>query len=137
MWVKERRWTACLPQCAYLSVGHENCSAILERANFRALLTPRPCLAACFVRIEKPGVGMRERIGLSALLIIRSVSKIVLLTSMLAFASDIGNDKLTTITAPGVHLDVFANRDEKVVARDNLIELVHATSQSGLTDFGG
>ena len=43
-----------------------------------------------FLRIEKPGVGMRERIGLSGPLIIRSVWKIVLLTSMLAFASDTG-----------------------------------------------
>jgi hypothetical protein len=40
---------------------------------------------------------MRERIGSSTLLIIRNVSKVALLTSMLAFASDAGGDKLTTI----------------------------------------
>src|SRR5260370_35347854 len=79
---------------------------------------------------------MRERIGLSALLIIRSVSKIVLLTSMLAFASDIGNDKLTTITAPGGLIDVFATRDEKVVARANLIEWGNAAPGSVATYFG-
>ena len=37
---------------------------------------------------------MRERVGSSALLIIRSVSKVALLTSMLAFASDMGTDNL-------------------------------------------
>src|SRR6201998_3824573 len=89
-----------------------------------------------FLPIEKPGVGMRERIGLSTLLITRSVSKIVLLTSMLAFAGDIGNDKVTTITAPGGLIDVFAARDEKVVARDNLIEWVNAASESVATYFG-
>jgi hypothetical protein len=89
-----------------------------------------------FLPIEKPGVGMRERIGLSTLLITRSVSKIVLLTSMLAFAGDIGNDKVTTITAPGGLIDVFAARDERVVAGDNLIEWVNAASESVATYFG-
>lgn len=79
---------------------------------------------------------MRERIGLSALLIIRSVSKVVLLTSMLAFASDTGSDQLTTITAPGGSIDVFAPRVERGVAYQDLIEWVHAASKSVATYFG-
>ena len=68
-----------------------------------------------FLWIEKTGVGMRERIGLSALLIIRSVSKVVLLTSMLAIANDAGSDKkLTTIMAPGGVIDVFTAREDLI-----------------------
>src|SRR5260370_34923164 len=89
------------------------------------------------LRLENRGGGMSERYGFSTLLITRSVSKIVLLTSMLAFASDIGNDKLTTITAPGGLIDVFVARDEKVVARDNLIEWGNAASGSVATYFSG
>jgi hypothetical protein len=89
-----------------------------------------------FLWIEKTGVGMRERIGLSALLIIRSVSKVVLLTSMLAFANDTGSDKLTTIMAPGGVIDVFTAREEGVAAREDLIGWVNAASKSVSTYFG-
>jgi hypothetical protein len=89
-----------------------------------------------FLRIEKPGVGMRERIGLSGPLIIRSVWKIVLLTSMLAFASDTGSDKLTTIMAPGGVIDVFTASKEGAAAREDLIGWVNAASESVATYFG-
>jgi hypothetical protein len=89
-----------------------------------------------FLWIEKTGVGMRERIGLSALLIIRSVSKVVLLTSMLAIANDAGSDKLTTIMAPGGVIDAFTAREEGVAAREDLIGWVNAASKSVSTYFG-
>src|SRR5258708_24026814 len=75
--------------------------------------------------------------GFAGLFIIGSVKKIAMLPFMLGFASDIGNDKLTTITAPGGLIDVFAARDERVVAAsDNLIEWVNAASESVATYFG-
>ena len=69
-------------------------------------------------------------------LIIRSISKTVLLISMLAFAGDIGSNKLTTIRAGGGLIDVFAAGEERVVARDNLIEWVNAASKAIATYFG-
>jgi hypothetical protein len=79
---------------------------------------------------------MRERIGMSGPLIIRSVWKIVLLTSMLAFASDIGTDKLTTIMAPGGVIDVFTAPGGGGTAREDLIGWVSAASKSVATYFG-
>ncbi len=78
---------------------------------------------------------MRERIA-SALLIIRSVSKVALLISMLAFANGTGSDKLTTITAPGAIIDVFTAREQGAVAREDLIGWVNAASKSVTTYFG-
>jgi hypothetical protein len=89
-----------------------------------------------FLWIKMPGVGMRERVGSSALLIIRSVSKVALLTSMLAFASNTGTDKLTTIMAPGGVIDVFTAREEGSAAREDLIGWVSAASKSVATYFG-
>ena len=79
---------------------------------------------------------MRERIGSSTLLIIRNVSKVALLTSMLAFASDAGGDKLTTIMAPGGLIDVFTAREEGAATREDLIGWVNAASKSVATYFG-
>ena len=89
-----------------------------------------------FLGIKMPGIGMRERVGSSALLIIRSVSKVALLTSMLAFASDTGTDKLTTIMAPGGVINVFTAREEGSAAREDLIGWVSAASKSVATYFG-
>ncbi|MGB8581954.1 MAG: hypothetical protein WCD47_14105 [Candidatus Sulfotelmatobacter sp.] len=79
---------------------------------------------------------MRERIGLSGPFIIRSVWKIVLLTSMLAFARDTGSDKLTTIMAPGGVIDVFTASGAGGPAPEDLIGWVNAASKSVSTYFG-
>jgi hypothetical protein len=94
-----------------------------------------PALPHVFV-IEKPRVEMRERIGSSTLLIIRSVSKVALLISMLAFAGNTERDKLTTITAPGGVIDVFIAREEGAAAREDLIGWVNAASKSVAKYFG-
>jgi len=51
---------------------------------------------------------MRKSIRPSVLLIITSLSKLALLTAMLAFAGDSEGSKATTIGAPGGRIDVFA-----------------------------
>jgi hypothetical protein len=79
---------------------------------------------------------MRDRIGSFALLIIRIVSKVALLTWMLSFASDTGSQKLTTIMAPGGVIDVFTSREEGVATREDLIGWVNAASKSVATYFG-
>ncbi len=79
---------------------------------------------------------MRERIGSSALLTISRLLKLVLLTSMLAFDSDTGSGKPTTIVAPGGLIDVFAVREEIAVAHADLIGWVSAASKSVATYFG-
>src|SRR5258708_12953395 len=78
---------------------------------------------------------MRDRIGSSALLIITSVSKVALLTSMLAFASNTGSDELTTIMAPGGVIDVFTAPEEGAAAREDLIGWVNAPPNSVSTYF--
>src|SRR5260370_6894272 len=95
-----------------------------------------PHVCGTFLWTEKPGVGMRERIGSSALLTISRLLKLVLLTSMLAFGSDTGSGKPTTIVAPGGLIDVFAVREEIAVARADLIGWVSAASKSVATYFG-
>src|SRR6266851_9332464 len=85
---------------------------------------------------REPGVGMSESIGSSALSIMSRLLKLVLLTSMLAFASDSESSKATTILAPGGHIDVFAAREEAGVAREDLIGWVSAASKSVATYFG-
>jgi hypothetical protein len=79
---------------------------------------------------------MRDRIGSFALLIIRIVSKVALLTWMLSFASDTGSQKLTTIMVPGGVIDVFTSREEGVATREDLIGWVNAASKSVATYFG-
>ncbi len=79
---------------------------------------------------------MRDRIGSFALLIIRIVSKVALLTWMLSFASDTGSQKLTTIMAPGGVIDVLTSREEGVATREDLIGWVDAASKSVSTYFG-
>ncbi len=64
----------------------------------------------------------------AALFIIRSLSKLALLTSTLAFASDTERSKATTIVAPGGRIDVFAAREEVAVAHEDLIGSVSAAS---------
>src|SRR5260370_12627246 len=94
-----------------------------------------PHVCGTFLWTEKPGVGMRERIGSSALLTISRLLKLVLLTSMLAFGSDTGSGKPTTIVAPGGLIDVFAVREEIAVAHADLIGGVSAASTSVPTYF--
>src|SRR5260370_18002595 len=94
-----------------------------------------PHVCGTFLWTEKPGVGMRERIGSSALLTISRLLKLVLLTSMLAFGSDTGSGKPTTIVAPGGLIDVFAVREEIAVAHADLIGRVTAASKPVATFF--
>jgi len=56
---------------------------------------------------------------------------------MLAFATDSGRSKFTTIVAPGESIDVvLAGREELAVADENLIAWVGAASKSVTTYFG-
>ena len=79
---------------------------------------------------------MRKSIRPSVLLIITSLSKLALLTAMLAFAGDSEGSKATTIGAPGGRIDVFAPREEGGVAHEDLIGWVRDASKSVTTYFG-
>ena len=67
---------------------------------------------------------------------ISSLSRVVLLTSMLAFASNTEDAKATILEAPGGRIDVFAFREEVAVSHDDLIGWVRAASKSVATYFG-
>jgi hypothetical protein len=78
---------------------------------------------------------MSESTGSDALSIIGRLLKLVLLTSMLALASNTESSKATTILAAGGRIDVFAARREAGVTRD-LIDWVSAASKSVTAYFG-
>jgi hypothetical protein len=79
---------------------------------------------------------MRDRTRSSARSIISSLSKLALLTSMIAFASDNHSSKPTTIEAPGGRIDVFVESGESGVGHENLIEWVRDASESVAVYYG-
>jgi hypothetical protein len=70
------------------------------------------------------------------LLIISSLSRLALLTSVLVFVSNTEGSKATTIEIPGGRIDVFAFREEVAVSHEDLIGWVSAAAQSVTTYFG-
>src|SRR5712691_4638584 len=99
-------------------------------------LTSRTACCRMVLVDREPGVGMSESIGSSALSRMSRLLKLVLLTSMLAFASDTKSSKATTILAPGGRIDVFVARAEAGVTHEDLIGWVSAASKSVATYFG-
>jgi hypothetical protein len=67
---------------------------------------------------------------------IGSLSRLVLVTSMLAFANNTEDAKATILEVPGGRIDVFAFREEVAVSHDDLIGWVRAASKSVATYFG-
>ncbi len=79
---------------------------------------------------------MKESIRSFSSLTLDSLSRVLLLTSMLAFARDTESSKATTIVAPGGRIDVFDAHEEVAVAHEDLIGWVSAASKSVATYFG-
>ena len=65
-----------------------------------------------------------------------TVSKLVLLSVMLGFASDIEGSKAATIMVSGGSIDVFVHPEKAGVAYEDLIVWVRAASKSVATYFG-
>src|SRR5271169_6637043 len=78
---------------------------------------------------------MRGSIGSSSLLMINALSKVALLTYVLAFSRGTGS-KPTTIMAPGGRIDVFVSGGGGAVTQEDLIGWVSAASKSVSTYFG-
>src|SRR5271168_1953257 len=78
---------------------------------------------------------MRGSIGSSSLLMINALSKVALLTYVLAFSRGTGS-KPTTIVAPGGRIDVSVSGEGGAVTREDLIGWVSAASKSVSTYFG-
>ena len=65
---------------------------------------------------------MRGSIGSSSLLMINALSKVALLTYVLAFSRGTGS-KPTTIMAPGGRIEVFVSGEGGAVTQEDLIGL--------------
>ena len=78
---------------------------------------------------------MRGSIGSSSLLKINALSKVALLTYVLAFSRGTGS-KPTTIMAPGGRIDVFVSGEGGAVTQEDLIGWVSAASKSVSSYFG-
>src|SRR5277367_4994589 len=78
---------------------------------------------------------MRGSMGSSSLLMINALSKVALLTYVLAFSRGTGS-KPTTIMAPGGRIDVFVSGEGGAVTQEDLIGWVSAASKSVSTYFG-
>src|ERR1700688_18309 len=78
---------------------------------------------------------MRGSIGWSSLLMINALSKVALLTYVLAFSGGTGS-KATTIMTPGGRIDVFVSGEGGAVTREDLNGWVSAASKSVSSYFG-
>jgi hypothetical protein len=78
---------------------------------------------------------MRGSIGSSSLLMINALSKVALLTYVLAFSRGTGSTP-TTIMAPGGRIDVFVSGEGGTVTQEDLMDWVGAASKSVSTYFG-
>jgi hypothetical protein len=79
---------------------------------------------------------MKKRVRPSSLLVLRSLSKLILASFMLAACGNTEGLKATTILVPGGRIDVFADREEIAVAHEDLIDWVSAASKAVATYFG-
>ena len=77
-----------------------------------------------------------EKIRPSPSTIRGTLSKLVLLSVMLGFAGDTEGSKATTIMVSGGSIDVFAPREKRGVAYEDLIQWVNAASKSVANYFG-
>src|SRR5271156_1350619 len=78
---------------------------------------------------------MRGSIGSSSLLMISALSKVALLTYVLAVSRGTGSEP-TTIVAPGGRIDVFVSGEGGAVPQEGLIGWVSPASKPVSTYFG-